>query len=109
MARRRASQPWEEAEIPEGWTPKIKKRDEIDALVDRLPLEPGVYIMRDRKGRVVYVGKARRLRNRVKQYFSGHDTRFFVPMLARILGDIETIVVSNDKEALLLENNLIKK
>jgi len=109
MARRRASQPWEEPEIPEGWSPKLETRDDIDAHVDRLPLEPGVYIMRDRKGRVVYVGKARRLRNRVRQYFSGHDTRFFVPMLARLLGDIETIVVSNDKEALLLENNLIKK
>jgi excinuclease ABC subunit C len=76
--------------------------------VERLPLEPGVYIMRDRKGRVIYVGKARKLRNRVRQYFNGHDTRDFVPQLGRIVGDIETVITANDKEALLLENNLIK-
>lgn len=66
-------------------------------------------MMRDRKGEVVYVGKARRLRTRVRQYFTGHDTREFVPLLARIVGDIETVVLHNEKEALLLENNLIKE
>lgn len=65
--------------------------------------------MRDRKGEIVYVGKARRLRARVRQYFSGQDTRFFVPLLAELLGDIETVVTNNAKEALLLENNLIKE
>jgi excinuclease ABC subunit C len=82
--------------------------EQVVALVERLPLEPGVYIMRDRKGRVIYVGKARKLRNRVRQYFNGHDTRDFVPLLGRIVGDIETVITANDKEALLLENNLIK-
>lgn len=94
---------------PEGWTPRARKAEEVVALVERLPLEPGVYIMRDRKGRVAYVGKARSLRARVKQYFSGHDTRYFVPHLGDILGDIETIVTAHEKEALLLENNLIKQ
>ncbi|MBL8970254.1 MAG: hypothetical protein JNK56_06730, partial [Myxococcales bacterium] len=56
--------------------------------------------MRDRKGTIVYVGKARRLRARVRQYFNGTDTRMFVPLLANLLGDIETVVTSNDKEAL---------
>jgi excinuclease ABC subunit C len=95
--------------IPEGFSPRARGPEELAELVDRLPEDPGVYIMRDRKGRVVYVGKARRLRARVRQYFNGHDTRYFVPLLGDLLGDIETIVTSNDKEAMLLENNLIKQ
>ncbi len=94
---------------PPDWTPRAHSLEELLEIVERLPLEPGVYIMRDRKGRVVYVGKARKLRNRVRQYFNGHDTRDFVPQLGRVLGDIETVVTANDKEALLLENNLIKQ
>ena len=91
------------------WQPRARGLVEINALVDRLSDDPGVYVMRDRKGVIVYVGKARRLRARVKQYFNGTDTRHFVPYLANLLGDIETVVTSTEKEALLLENNLIKR
>jgi len=91
------------------FTPRIVDEDTLVAALERLPLEPGVYIMRDRVGEVVYVGKARSLRARVRQYFNGTDTRLFVPTLAKLIGDIETVVVANDKEALLLENNLIKE
>ena len=109
-ARKRRLAPAAAAEdIPPDWQPRIRRREELLELVERLPNEPGVYVMRDRKGRVVYVGKARRLRQRVRQYFNGHDTRLFVPMLARLLGDIEAVLTSNDKEAMLLENNLIKR
>lgn len=94
--------------IPADWQARIRNRAQLDEVVERLPNEPGVYVMRDRKGRVVYVGKARRLRQRVRQYFNGHDTRLFVPSLAKLLGDIEAVITSNDKEAMLLENNLIK-
>jgi excinuclease ABC subunit C len=94
---------------PPGWTPRITDAESLDAVLARLPDAPGVYLMRDRKGEIVYVGKARRLRARVRQYFSGRDTRQFVPLLAKILGDIETVVTNNAKEALLLENNLIKE
>ncbi len=94
--------------VPADWTPRATSREELLALVERLPDVPGVYIMRDRAGAVVYVGKARRLRARVRQYFSGHDTRHFVPLLGDLLGDLETVVTANDKEALLLENTLIK-
>ena len=94
---------------PPGWTPRIRAAADLEEVLARLPDDAGVYVMRDRKGRVVYVGKARRLRARVRQYFSGQDTRFFVPLLGRLLGDIETVVTANDKEALLLENNLIKE
>ena len=110
MARRkRASELWTAPQVPDGWTPTITSREDIAPLIDRLPLSPGVYLMRDREGHVVYVGKARRLRVRVKQYFSGHDERYFVPLLGDLLGDIETMVVESDKEALLLENSLIKQ
>lgn len=95
--------------VPEGWTPRVSSDEDLEALLARLPDDPGVYVMRDRKGEVVYVGKARKLRVRVRQYFNGQDTRLFVPVLHRQLGDIETVVTSNDKEALLLENNLIKE
>ena len=84
---------------------------EADVL-DRIPTEPGVYLFRDARGAVVYVGKAKNLRARVRQYFrDGGDERFFVAagFLARAAADVETIVVSSSKEALLLENHLIKK
>jgi excinuclease ABC subunit C len=97
------------ADIPADWKPRARTREQLLEIVEQLPNEPGVYVMRDRKGRVVYVGKARRLRARVRQYFNGTDTRMFVPALGKLLGDIESIVTSNDKEAMLLENNLIKR
>jgi excinuclease ABC subunit C len=108
MARVRRANPGLTKDIPEGWTPRIRSAADLDELLERLPSEPGVYIMRDRKGEVVYVGKARRLKARVRQYFDGTDTRYFVPRLAGLLGDIEWVVTSSDKEAMLLENTLIK-
>lgn len=83
--------------------------EDLAARLERLPPSPGVYLMHDRKGRLLYVGKAQNLRQRVRQYFNGSDDRLFVPRLASIVGDIQTIVTSNSKEALLLENNLIKE
>jgi excinuclease ABC subunit C len=79
-------------------------------LVERLPRQPGVYLLKDRKGKVIYVGKANDLHARVRSYFTrSGDTRAFVMLLGRLLGDIETVVTRNDKEALLLENTLIKE
>jgi excinuclease ABC subunit C len=78
--------------------------------LDALPTEPGVYLMKDRRGQVIYVGKAINLRNRVRSYFTRTgDTRVFVSMLDSLLGDLDTVLVHNEKEALLLENELIKK
>jgi excinuclease ABC subunit C len=77
-----------------------------------LPTDPGVYVFKDAAGKVIYVGKAKNLRARVRQYFRpGADPRFFVAagFLGRSLADLETIVVSSEKEALLLENHLIKQ
>jgi excinuclease ABC subunit C len=77
----------------------------------KLPTEPGVYLMKDREGEVVYVGKAVNLRSRVRSYFAQNtsDVRAFIPLLEQLIGDVETVLVSNEKEALLLENELIKK
>jgi excinuclease ABC subunit C len=79
--------------------------------IDELPAEPGCYLMKDRDGVVVYVGKAASLRARVRQYFDrgSGDDRIFIPLLDDLLGDIEVIVTRSEKEALLLENELIKK
>jgi excinuclease ABC subunit C len=75
-----------------------------------LPTGPGVYLMKDRHAEVIYVGKAVNLRSRVRSYFTrGGDERAFIPLLETLLGDVETVLVSNEKEALLLENELIKK
>lgn len=79
-------------------------------LLNRFPLEPGVYLMKNAKGLVIYVGKAKELKKRVKQYFAkGRDTRAMIPYLIQEIHTIETIVVENEKEALLVENTLIKK
>ena len=83
--------------------------DRLKEILSRVPTDPGVYLMKDRKGRIIYVGKATNLKARVRSYFNQTDTRDFVPLLGRILGDIETVIVNNEKEALLLENNLIKQ
>jgi excinuclease ABC subunit C len=83
--------------------------DRCKEILGRVPTDPGVYLMKDRKGRIIYVGKATNLKARVRSYFNQTDTRDFVPLLGRILGDIETVIVNNEKEALLLENNLIKQ
>ncbi len=79
--------------------------------LEELPQAPGCYLMKDRRGEVVYVGKAASLRARVRQYFDAGrgDDRIFVPLLEDLLGDIEVIVTRSEKEAVLLENELIKK
>jgi len=83
-----------------------------EEVLARIPTDAGVYLFKDADGEVVYVGKAQNLRTRVRQYFrEGGDERFFVAagFLAKTATDVETIVVSSAKEALLLENHLIKK
>lgn len=78
--------------------------------VDHLPVKPGVYMFKDSGGRLLYIGKAKRLRNRVRSYFQdsrGHEGRIKV-MISKI-DDVEVIVTDSEAEALILENNLIKK
>ena len=73
-----------------------------------LPAQPGCYLMKDRQGSIIYVGKAKILKNRVRSYFTGsHDGKTF--RLVNEIEDFEYIVTSSNIEALLLELNLIKK
>jgi excinuclease ABC subunit C len=83
----------------------------LDAsILDDIPRSPGVYIMKDAAGRVLYVGKAQELRARVRQYLTPErDTRASVPFLMRRVAAIDTIVTTTEKEALLLEETLIKE
>ena len=74
-----------------------------------IPQDPGVYLMKDKRDQVIYVGKAKNLHKRVSQYFSGHDSRAFVSMLEDILGRIDVIITSNEREALILEAGMIKR
>jgi excinuclease ABC subunit C len=82
--------------------------DLFRTILDRTPTESGVYMMKNRQGKLVYIGKATNLRARLRQYFSGSDPRPFAKRLSKFLGDIETIITRNNKEAVLLENRLIK-
>ncbi|WP_240660834.1 excinuclease ABC subunit UvrC [Peribacillus frigoritolerans] len=73
-----------------------------------LPDQPGCYLMKDRQGTIIYVGKAKVLKNRVRSYFTGsHDGKTF--RLVNEIEDFEYIVTSSNIEALILELNLIKK
>jgi len=75
-----------------------------------LPTEPGVYLFKDAEGELLYVGKARSLRSRVKSYFQrSRDGRLATFFIERNVSDVEFLVTRSEKEALLLENNLIKK
>jgi excinuclease ABC subunit C len=89
----------------------VSMAPELEEKLDNLPVSPGVYLFKDKAGGVLYVGKARSLRSRVRSYFqeSNSDTRAFISRLSRELGDIETVVVGTEKEAALLENTLIKQ
>jgi excinuclease ABC subunit C len=81
----------------------------VDEKLTNLPSRPGVYLMRDGAGKVIYVGKAKDLRARVRSYFNRNDGRSQIEFLVRRVENLETLVTSNDKEALILENNLIKQ
>src|SRR3989338_1052713 len=81
----------------------------LEEKLENLPSRPGVYLMRDRSGKVICVGKAKELRARVRSYFRGGDGRSQIQFLLRRVEDIETLVTGNEKEALILENNLIKQ
>ncbi|MBW2675449.1 MAG: excinuclease ABC subunit UvrC, partial [Deltaproteobacteria bacterium] len=73
------------------------------------PTRSGVYLMKDGGGRVIYVGKAKNLHARVRAYFGGTDSRRMIPFLVSRIENMEFIVTDTEKEALILENNLIKK
>ena len=76
--------------------------------VQQAPESPGVYQMFDHQDRVLYVGKAKNLKARLRSYANQSDARPFVRHLPRLLARVEFLVTNNDKEAILAENDLIK-
>lgn len=85
-------------------------KESLEAKIAALPDTPGVYLWKNAAGEVLYVGKAKRLRQRVRSYLSPDTTDDLrVRALARTIADVDTIVVASESQALLLENNLIKE
>ena len=85
-------------------------RDELRQKANDLPLAPGVYLMMDKTGKVIYVGKAKKLKNRVSQYFqenAGHNEK--TKAMVSQVDHFDTIFVRTEFEALILENSLIKR
>jgi len=83
--------------------------DSLNQKIDRLPAQPGVYLFKDEKGTILYVGKAGNIRHRVGSYFqkpAGKDLKTLA--LLEKVADIDTFVTDTEKEAFILENNLIK-
>ncbi|MGH0034761.1 MAG: excinuclease ABC subunit UvrC [Myxococcota bacterium] len=77
--------------------------------VEALPTGPGVYLFKSRRGAVLYVGKAQNLRQRVRQYVAGGDGRIRIPALMERAADVDVLMTASVKDALLLENELIKR
>jgi len=78
-------------------------------LIRSLPDKPGVYQYLDKEGKVIYVGKAKNLKKRVASYFTKTHQSGKLKLLVRKISDIKFVVTSTELDALLLENNLIKK
>src|SRR5690625_7765348 len=80
----------------------------IEEKLKVLPMKPGCYLMKDKHGTVIYVGKSKALRNRVRSYFKGNNNEKTQRLVMEIV-DFEYIVTSSEIDALILEMNLIKK
>ncbi|PKN60843.1 MAG: excinuclease ABC subunit C [Deltaproteobacteria bacterium HGW-Deltaproteobacteria-11] len=82
---------------------------ELEHSIQNAPRAPGVYLMKDGDDRILYVGKAKNLRARVRAYFGGTDGRAMIPFLVSRVQAVAFIVTATEKEALILENTLIKE
>ncbi|CAM4227714.1 excinuclease ABC subunit UvrC [Erysipelothrix aquatica] len=80
----------------------------IEEKLALLPTEPGCYLMKDKNGEIIYVGKAKKLKNRVSSYFHGAHDHKTTKMVSQVR-DFDTIITSTEKESLILEINLIKE
>lgn len=90
--------------------PPLEGKELLRTKLENLPKSPGVYLFKDGAGRIIYIGKAKILRHRVRSYFQkGEDGRYQYSRLVKSIADLEIIVTDTELEALLLESNLIKK
>ncbi len=89
--------------------PLLLQRERLSARLRELPAEPGCYLMRDASDRILYIGKSKSLRARVRSYFrDSHDISPRIALMVRQVCEIEFIVTDSEAEALALESNLIK-
>ena len=88
---------------------RMLTREALLQKANTLPLCAGVYVMRDRQGRVIYVGKSRKLKNRVSQYFQNSEKNIKTANMVRQVKDFDYYVCDTEIEALSLENTLIKQ
>ena len=90
-------------------TPLIKDKSRLSNFLKDIPNDPGCYLMKDNEDRLLYVGKSKKLRNRVRSYFRASDELSpRISLMVRQVVDIELIVTDTESEALTLESNLIK-
>lgn len=84
---------------------------DINELLKSIPSDPGVYFMKDKRGKIIYIGKAKNLKNRVRSYFQagGSGQRPQVPYVTKNVFDLDYLVTRDEREALIVENSLIKK
>lgn len=85
------------------------EKEKLDKILAMMPPNPGVYLMKNRVGEIIYVGKSRSLKKRVRSYFNRHHDNVKTSVLVSAVEDIEFIITGSEVEALILENNLIKK
>lgn len=90
-------------------TPSEETQSYLKGIVDLLPDSPGCYQYLDQSGKIIYVGKAKNLKRRVSSYFKSDHNSLKTQMLVKQIRDIRYVVVNSEEDALLLENNLIKK
>lgn len=83
--------------------------EHVKKVVSKIPFEPGIYMMKDENGTIIYVGKAISLRRRVRQYFQKNNKSARIEKMASLVRDISYIVTKNEVEALVLECNYIKE
>ncbi len=91
------------------YTASNRNEDQLKKLVSVLPDQPGIYQYFDNTGKIIYVGKAKNLKRRVASYFTKKHENRKTALLVRSIADIKHMVVETEQDALLLENNLIKK
>jgi excinuclease ABC subunit C len=90
--------------------PLVKDPERLENRLAEIPPEPGVYFMRDRSDRIIYIGKSRKLRSRVRSYFrDGYNKSERIATMVKLVTEIEFIVTDTEAEALALEANLIKQ
>jgi excinuclease ABC subunit C len=88
---------------------KQEKRERLLEKANSLPTCPGIYIMKNSQGKIIYVGKSRKLKNRVSQYFQNSEKNLKTSRMVALVDDFDYIVCRTEIEALSLENNLIKR